>query len=147
MRMKEKICLGWREWVSLPELGVKAIKAKIDSGAKTSALHASYIRILSRHGKKMAKFIIHPKQDSSQIGISAKATLIGHKSIKSSIGHTTIRPMIKTILVIGEKRIPIEMTLVNRDLMGFRMLIGRQAIRKGFLIHPGKSFLVSKKRK
>ncbi len=140
----KKICLGWREWVSLPDLGVEAIKAKVDSGARTSALHVLSVKIKKRKNKEFVYFKIHPVQKSSVPEISAKAEHLGYRTVKSSVGHTTLRPVIKTTLVIGEKEIPIELTLVNRDLMGFRMLIGRQAIRRGFIVNPGKSYLTKK---
>lgn len=138
--------LGWREWVSLPEFNVSKIKAKVDSGARTSALHASDILYFRRAGKRMVRFKIYPEQRNQKKFRIVEAKLLESRPVRSSIGSTTIRPVIVTELKIGKQNWPIEITLVNRDLMGFRMLIGRQAIRKKFLIDPGKSYLIGKKK-
>lgn len=140
-----KPTLGWREWVSLPSLQVKKIKAKIDSGAKTSALHAENIEYFTRKKARWVRFKIYPLQNSKKNGVKVSAPLIDERKVKSSVGHETLRPVIEALLSIGAQKWLIELTLVNRDLMGFRMLIGRQALKGHFLIDPGKSFLQSKK--
>lgn len=146
--MKNKIkrpdlkCIGWREWVSLPQLGVPSIKAKIDTGARTSALHVSHIHRIP--GTNRIEFKIHPLQKHSQPETIATAEMIEERSIKSSNGETSLRPVILTDLKVGDRSFPIELTLVNRDMMGFRMLLGREAIRKRYLVNPGKSFLTNK---
>ncbi len=137
--------IGWREWVSFPELKIKTIKAKIDTGARTSALHVSNIQILKR--TNTVKFTIHPVQRNKQPVINATAYLVGERSIKSSNGESTLRPVIETRLKIGKKIYSIELTLVNRDLMGFRLLLGRSALKGRYLVNSGQSFLLEKKAK
>lgn len=141
-KKKELDSIGWREWVSFPELKIKSIKAKIDTGARTSALHVSNIKILKRTNK--VSFTIHPVQRQRNPVINTTAELIGERSVKSSNGDTTIRPVIKTKLKIGKRIFSIELTLVNRDLMGFRLLLGRSAMKKRYLVNSGQSFLLSK---
>ena len=148
MMGKKKKCLGWREWVSLPDLGVTAMKVKVDSGAKTSAIHAEDIKIVKipRTRKKMVHFSLYPDK-KERTKIRAHALLRGRRRIRSSIGHVTVRPVIKTILRVNDEEWPIEVTLINRDIMGFRMLLGRSAIQNGFLIDPAHSFLLARPRK
>lgn len=133
--------------ISLPLLHVKEIKVKVDTGAATSALHAEDITYLQRHGKTRVRFVIYPKQKSKRPKIQAEADLLEMRKIRSSTGHLTERPVIITQLRLGEMTWDVEMTLVNRDIMGFRMLLGRKAIRKIFVVDPGRSFLISKKEK
>ncbi len=135
--------IGWREWVSLPELNIDSIKAKVDTGARTSALHVSNIKIFKRTNK--VNFTIHPVQRHWHPVVNATAIMVGKRSIKSSNGESTIRPVIETILKIGKKLYSIEVTLVNRDLMGFRLLLGRSAIKNRYLVDSGKSFLLEEK--
>ncbi|QPJ62911.1 MAG: ATP-dependent zinc protease [Candidatus Nitronauta litoralis] len=135
--------IGWREWVSFPELKIKTIKAKIDTGARTSALHVSNIKI--RKKTNTVSFTIHPVQRQRLPVQNTKGKLVGERAIKSSNGETTIRPVVKTKLKIGKRLYFIELTLVNRDLMGFRLLLGRSALKKRFLVNPGQSFLLDKK--
>lgn len=138
--------IGWREWLTLPELGIKHIKVKVDSGARTSALHATKIRYLeSVNGETWVSFVV-TKQLNPRKTVRVRAPLVEQRQVKSSLGHATLRPVIRTLIQVGEESWPIEITLVNRDPMGFRMLLGRSAVRKRFLIHPSKSFLQSKKR-
>jgi hypothetical protein len=139
--------LGWREWASLPDLKVKAIKVKVDTGARTSALHATQITYHSVRHKTYVRFKIHPLQDTQVPEIDAAGLLLEERQVVSSHGHSTFRPTILTRIQIGTWVWPIELTLVNRDIMGFRMLVGRQALKKKFLIDPGASFLVGKKNK
>lgn len=144
---KVKPVMGWREWVALPELNVAKIKVKVDSGARTSTLHAEEIIYFTRSGMKKVRFIIYPFQGSKRGKIEAEADLVEERMVRSSVGHETSRPVILTLLQVGEEHWPIEITLVNRDIMGFRMLLGRTAIRHGFLIDPGHSFIQSRKKK
>lgn len=136
--------IGWREWIGLPDFGVLAIKAKIDSGAQTSALHADSIKIFSRAGRKHVRFTLHPLQKRSDIEIECEVELLEMRKVRSSSGHLSVRPAVILEVALGGIRWPIEVTLVNRDVMGFRMLLGRQAIRKRFLIDCGRSYLVGK---
>lgn len=134
--------LGWREWISLPDLKISAIKVKVDTGARTSALHATDIKYFKRKGKSWVRFSVHPNQRSGDQEIRCEAPMVEKRSIKSSIGTETHRPVIHTTLEIGDYHGEIELTLVNRDIMGFRMLLGRQAMRGHFLVDPGKSYII-----
>jgi hypothetical protein len=135
--------IGWREYLALPELGVSQIKAKIDTGARSSSLHAFGIEKFQHHGKARVRFQVHPYQRDSQHTIIAEADLLEEREIRNSGGHTQLRPVIETIIELGNMQWSIELTLTNRDVMGFRMLLGRQALRRKFLVDPGKSFLQS----
>lgn len=137
----DKLALGWREWVQLPELGIDWIKAKIDSGARTSALHADDIRVFGRGGRMMVAFIVHPRQRSLKPAVELSVPLLGERRIRSSNGETELRPVIETRIRAGAIDWPIEMTLTRRDCMGFRMLLGRQALRGHVVIDPGRSYL------
>lgn len=138
---KVKKHVGWREWVQLPDLTGQWIKAKIDTGARTSAIHAEDIVIFRRGGKKWVHFKLLPKQKSSVKSKGLLLEVIEKRKVRSSVGHETIRPVVKTILKIGDEEHEIELTLVNRDIMGFRMLIGRTALKSIFLVDPSRSFL------
>ncbi len=142
-RVLKKV-MGWREWVSLPSLKVLNIKVKVDSGARTSALHAEDIEVFKKAGREWVRFTIFPLQNSRRGKVLAEAEVIAHRRIRSSSGTETRRPVIRTELKVGEDHWPIEISLVNRDIMGFRMLLGRTAVRHGFLIDPGHAFLQSK---
>jgi|JI10StandDraft_1071094.scaffolds.fasta_scaffold84608_3 hypothetical protein len=142
---KEKTLLGWREWVQLPNLTKFPIKAKIDTGARTSALHAHNIEIHKRLNHSWVTFELVPSIKMSK-PIHVKAQLIEHRNVKSSSGHMEPRPVIKTTVKMGSEEFEIELTLVNRSLMGYRMLIGRRALKRRFYINPSRSFLLDKKR-
>lgn len=139
-RRKEKKIIGWREWVCLPALGISAIKAKIDTGATTSSLHAIHIERFRRDGKDYARFEVHPYQRNSRKTVQAEAPLVEYRSVRSSSGHESSRPVILTRIELFEEEWSIELTLANRDQMGFRMLIGRRAMKKRFLVDPGASY-------
>lgn len=132
--------IGWREWVGMPDLGVDAIKAKIDTGARSSALHAFNVKRFLRGNKRMVRFEIHPLQRGKQDVVLAEAELVDEKRIRSSNGQEELRPVVCLTIRILDREWDIEVTLTNRDEMGFRMLLGRQALRGRFLIDPGKSF-------
>lgn len=136
--------VGWREWVSLPELGIEAIKAKVDTGALSSALHAYDVRTVERDGKVSVRFKVHPYQRETRTVVESSAPLREMRWVRSSSGHRTLRPVIVTPMVLMGRRFEIELTLTNRDAMGFRMLLGRRALRKRFLVDPGKSYLSGK---
>lgn len=140
-----KPVVGWREWVALPDLHIGAIKVKVDTGARTSALHAFDVETYRRGGREYVKFEVHPAQRTDRGAVTASARVVDRRDIKSSTGHLQTRYVIETTLALGEHRYPIELTLTNRDEMGFRMLLGRAAVRGHFLVDPARSFLVGKK--
>jgi hypothetical protein len=140
MKRKELKIIGWREQVSLPDLGIKKIKAKVDSGARTSSLHAFDVEIYKRGKNEYVKFSVHPEQKSSKNEKQCKSKILEFRKVKSSNGHTELRPVILTTVSLMDEEWEVEMTLTNRDEMGFRMLLGRESIRKKFLIDTGNSF-------
>lgn len=142
-----KTVIGWREWVGLPRLGVAAIKAKIDTGARTSAIHAFHIEAFERNGTKMVSFGIHPVQHHREPEIQCEAEVLEERVITSSSGAREKRYVILTDLVLGKAVWPTELTLANRDQLGFRLLVGRQAIRNHYLIDPGRSYLLGRPRR
>lgn len=133
--------IGWREYLTLPALGIDPIKAKIDTGARSSALHAFDIEQIERDGIVLMQFKVHPQQRSTALTIEAEAPLLDQRTVKSSGGHAQLRPVVKTLVTVGEQTWPIELTLTSRDQMGFRMLLGREAIRRRFWVDPGRSYL------
>ncbi len=144
---RPKAVIGWREWVGLPDLGVDRIKAKIDTGARTSAIHAFEIRPFERHGQRYVNFSLHPVQHHRQPVVDCEARVVDERSVTSSNGEREQRYVIETRISLGEETWPIEMTLTNRDEMGFRMLLGRRAVRRRFVVDPGGSFKLSGKPK
>ncbi len=135
--------IGWREWLDLPELGIKQIKAKIDTGARSSALHAFEVHPFQQQGEEWVRFKVHPYQRDSHSTVIAQAKLIEHRHVRNSGGHAQLRPVIQTMINLGQEHWPIELTLTNRDVMGFRMLLGRQAIRHRFWVDPAHSYVQS----
>lgn len=146
MDNKTGIKIGWREWVSLPDLNIPAIKAKIDTGARTSALHTFHIETYKQGKKEFIKFKIHPLQRKTDIEIECTARLLDKRVVKDSGGHAEERYVISTPIKLGELFIPAEITLTNREDMKFRMLLGRSALTKENIeIDPGSSYLLGKK--
>lgn len=135
--------IGWREQLALPDLGIQKIKAKIDTGARSSALHAFDVEIFKRDGKRMVRFKVHPYQRDTHRTVTAEAELFDQRQVRNSGGQTQVRPVIQTTIELNGYTFPIELTLTNRDVMGFRMLLGRQAVRRRFLVDAGQSFLYS----
>lgn len=135
--------LGWREWVELPDLGVRAIKAKLDTGARTSSLHAFKLRPFRRDGVDMVRFEVHPVQRSSASTVVAEAEVCGERTVRASNGQEETRLVVSTMLSVGGERWPIEITLTRRDEMGFRMLLGRQALAGRVVVDPASSFLAA----
>lgn len=137
--------IGWREWLALPELGIGAVKAKVDSGARSSALHAFDIEFFQRGDQRMVRFQVHPWQRNTVETVAAEAPLAGERLVRNSGGIETLRPVIVTQLELLGERWPIELTLTARDLMGFRMLLGREGVRRRFLIDAARSYLAGKR--
>lgn len=132
--------IGWREWVSLPELGITQIKAKIDTGARTSALHAFDIEPFKRQGKDKVHFSVHPIQRDSKTTRRCTAELVDVRSVKSSSAQRELRYVILTTVILGGLERSIEITLTNRAPMIYRMLLGRKALQRYYIIDPARSF-------
>lgn len=146
--MKKKVLktIGWRELVCLPELEIKNIKVKVDTGARTSSLHAYDIETYKRGGKEFIKFKVHPYQKNSKTTVECKCRILEYRKVKSSNGQVEKRPVIETNVTLLGESWPIEITLTNRDEMGFRMLLGRASLKGKFLVNPGKSFYGKKEK-
>jgi hypothetical protein len=136
--------IGWREWVALPDLNLPAIKAKVDTGARTSALHAFLIEPYSKNGIDMLRFLIHPIQLNDRIEVECHVPVFDFREVTDSGGHREMRYVIQSRVVIGNIEQSIEMTLTNRDTMRFRMLLGRRAMEDRFVVDPGASYLSGK---
>jgi hypothetical protein len=132
--------IGWREWVRLVDLGGAVVKAKVDTGARTSALHAYEITEVDRGGERWVEFVIHPIQRDERTTVKAAARVVDQREVTPSSGHKELRYVIETEIEMNGESFPIELTLTNRDQMGFRMLLGRRALRDRFLVDPKRSF-------
>jgi hypothetical protein len=138
------ICLGWREWAGLPELGIERIKAKVDTGARTSALHAFFIEPFSTtSGQQMVRFGMHPLQRNTDVEVICTLPVKDIRQVTDSGGHREMRYVVETRVCLGTMEWTAEMTLTNRDNMKFRMLLGRTALR-GTAVIPGRSYLQGK---
>jgi hypothetical protein len=135
--------VGWREWIALPDLGIGAIKAKIDTGARSSSLHAFNIETFDRGGAAWVRFDVHPMQRNAAETVRTEAKVLEFRHIRSSSGHQTLRPVIRTRVLLGGRGWLVDLTLAARDEMGFRMLLGREALRRRFVVDAGQSYLVS----
>ena len=142
---KPQWIIGWREWLALPQLGIPAIKSKIDTGARSSALHAFQIESFRSRGKDRVRFVVHPLQRSTMRGVRVEADLLGYVNVRNSGGRVERRPVIVTTVRLSDRTWKIQITLTNRDEMGFRMLLGRQALRGLFLVDPARSFLAAER--
>ena len=142
---KEKLIVGWREWAGLPHLGVEMIKVKIDTGAKTASLHAFDLMPFTYMGEDWIQFDIHPLQDNDTIIHRCTAPIIDYRWITSSTGHSQQRYIIRTTLTIGDFSSSVAISLAKRDEMGFRMLIGRDALGDHILVNPSHSFLLTRR--
>lgn len=139
-RPKEpKMIIGWREWISLPDLNVPAIKVKVDTGARTSALHAFDIVPFERDGIRCVSFNVHPLQGNDDLVIPCSAPLVDCRNVTNSGGQSQRRHVIATTLLLAGRSWPIELTLTNRDEMRFRMLLGRNAMSGRLLVDPSLS--------
>lgn len=140
----EKLIVGSREYCSLPDLGIDLIKAKIDSGAKTTALHADNLEVFQKNGENWVRFSIQPFKINDKIIHQCEALLVDNRIIKSSNGSKENRYVIKTTLILSNHKWEIEVTLTNRDFMGFRMLLGREAMAGRVLIDCEKRYILGK---
>lgn len=140
------LIIGWREWISLPELGIKRLKAKVDTGARTSALHAHQVECYQDHGVNKVKFTIYPLHHFPEKPVVCVAELQDIRWVTDSGGHREQRPVIKTLIKMADKSWPIEITLTSRDDMSFRMLLGRTAMQNQFVVDPASSYKLTKKK-
>ena len=132
---------GWKEWVSLPDLGVDWIKAKLDTGARSSSLHAYNIEVFERDGQPWTRFEIHPWQRSDNDAVPIELPLVDRRIIRSSTGHEEERLVVATTIRVAGHDVWSELTLANRDAMGLRMLIGRMTLRDRVLVNSVKPYL------
>ena len=144
-KIKKYPVIGWREWVALPDLGIPKIKAKIDTGARTSALHAFSLEPFFDQGKPRIRFEIHPHQHDTDEVITCTADIVDKRSVTDSGGHAEERYVIETPVIIAGQTWSVEITLTERENMLFRMLLGRSALRKRFIVNPARSFITTRK--
>ena len=137
--------IGWREWLALPELNIPAIKAKIDTGARTSALHTSFIETFAEDGVAKVRFGIHPLQKRENVELLCEAIVVDERTVTDSGGHQELRLVVQTQLELMNEQWPIEITLTTRKDMRFRMLLGRTALADRFLVDVASSYLAGKK--
>lgn len=134
--------VGWREWVSLPALGIARIKAKVDTGARTSALHAFELDTFEDGDRMFARFSIHPIQNDTETVVRCTAPIIDQRTVTDSGGHRELRYVIESCVQIGDLSWPVEFTLTSRENMKFRMLLGRTAMRGRIMVDPSQSYLL-----
>jgi hypothetical protein len=144
MNNNKTVELGWREWISLPDLGVVRLLAKVDTGAKTCALHAFYVEPFDQDGERWVRFGLHPSRMSTQEELHCIARINDHRAVRDSSGNEELRYVIETPITIGAGLFTCEMTLTNRDSMRYRFLLGRNALRGRYTIDPARSCILGK---
>ncbi len=132
---------GWREWIGLPDLDVSWVKAKLDTGARSSAIHAWDIEPFERDGAEWVRFQLHPWQMSDLDAVDVELPVVDRRTIRSSTGHEEERYVVRTKIRVLDLDLTADLTLTNRDEMGFRMLVGREALRGSILVDPGRSYI------
>lgn len=140
----EMTLIGWREWLALPELGIPLIKAKSDTGARSSALHVEDLQSFDRNGERWVRFTLLPRSRRRKQPKIVEAPVVDVRRVTDSGGNRKMRPFIRTELVIGAMRYPIEMSLTNRQSMLFPMLLGRTAMAGRLQVDPTGSFLLGR---
>jgi hypothetical protein len=139
--------IGWCEWVALPSLGIAAIQAKLDTGASTSALHASDIEPFSLDGRDMLRFVVFPRRRSDAKSLRVQAPLLGQRRVRSSSGHEELRWVVEATLGLAGDVWPIEWSVTARETMAFRLLLGRSALAQRFLVDPSVSYLRGRRKR
>lgn len=142
--LENKILLGWREWVSLPDLDIPAIKVKVDTGARTSSLHAYQLETFKKNNQHKVRFAIHPLQKRKDIALTCVANIIDYRRVSDSGGHHEMRYVINTPVCLGSIVWNVEITLTDRETMQFRMLLGRTAMVDRFIVDPKASYLTGR---
>ncbi|MGC5585541.1 ATP-dependent zinc protease [Ornithinimicrobium sp. W1679] len=135
-----KVVVGWREWVRLDAVGVPWVKAKVDTGARTSSLHAFDLQPVSVDGRPWVRFDVHPWQAGPEDAVTVELPVHDERTVRSSSGHTETRYVVLLQLLLCGRSVDAEVTLTDRDEMGFRMLVGREALVQGFLVDPALSY-------
>jgi hypothetical protein len=139
------VIIGWKEWLTLPGLKIPAIKAKIDTGARTSALHTFRLEPYTLQGRPMVRFGIHPLQKRRDIALFCEAPVVDRRRVKDSGGHSEMRYVIESQVVLADMHWSIQISLTNRDAMMFRMLLGRTALENHIMVDPAKAYAAGRR--